>query len=204
VTRGGGGPSELVRAARRLVESVDSYERTASDLLAERLNSQRGVERALASVGKLAQLEATLQEDAQALMAAIAVLRDRQQSQAERAAARAIEVAERRESLETLLRGIAELAADVRALRTTFQRPGAGEPGSVEAEAPTDADATAPAPADLAAATRALSDRAHALALEARARDFPDLAAHGHALRDQLLALTQKAQALETKLVPPS
>lgn len=168
----------LVAAAEKLQAVLADYDRAAYALLRQKLDSRKNLAKAAELLTEVAHAEQTLSAEVGALIGAIAQERDRQQALSLQAQQRAQEVLARNEQLQPLIAAFHEIALAVGAL------------GESALAADQSVDALGP----LLEQVAALGDRARAFAEQAKAAGFDDLAAEGHALREQLLALQSNAQ----------
>jgi hypothetical protein len=184
-----GKKSELIDAARRLQEALSAYQDKAEEFGAMRLNTQKTIERAAETLTQIAALEQVMVTDLNGLVAAIGGLRDRQQQQAQLVEQRAGELVGRRQVLESLLGDLVGLTDDVKGVRQLLH--------AVEGEAGAGPDVVDVS--TVVARISALGDRARSFAELAKERDFPELAAQGHALGQQLDAVAGRAQHLQAR-----
>ena len=171
-------PHPLVAAAEKLVEVLADYDRSAHALLRQKLDSRKNLARAADLLTEVAQAEQTLSAEVGALVGAIAQARDKQQGLSQQAQARAKEVLARNEALQPLIASFHEIALAVGAL------------GESALAADQSVDALEP----LLEQVAALGERARVFAEKATEAGFEDMAAEGHALREQLLNLQKNAQ----------
>lgn len=185
----GDGPRQpsLLEVAERLDAVLQSYQRAAHGFLKLKLDSRRSVAKAADGLAQIQRIDEELSGQVGQLVAAIVRLREGQESTAEAVQRRALEVLERKGALEALLSRLELLAADVRALGGLM--PSEGQPGPDEL-------------ARVAQRVGELSDSALAFATEAQAVGFADLAAEGQALRQQLLAVKNRAARMERRPPP--
>jgi hypothetical protein len=177
-------PGPLVEAARRLEAALLEYQEAARHLVAHPLASRREVERAVGALTRIADLDQALAGHVSGLVGTITELRDRQQAQAEAVLARAGEIAARKQELDALTGRLARLGGEVgqvaELLEAVRQRQSAvGE---------------------LVDRIEGLIDAAAAFSADASGHGFADLAADGSGLRQQLLAVKNKAGLLRGKL----
>ncbi len=177
-------PRLLVDAAEKLDAALAAYQRAAHGFLKLKLDSRKNVARAAEGLAQIARADGELSAEVGRLVAAIAQLRDGQQSIAEAVQRRALEVLERKEALEGLLGRLEGLAAEVRELG-----------GSV----PDDREPTSEELARVGRRIGELSDSALAFATEAQTRGFDDLAAEGQGLRQQLLGVKNRTARIERR-----
>lgn len=163
--------SALVDAALAFDEALQAHARATELFVRASLGSVKHIERANELLGEIAAAEEMLRERGATLGAAVAAARDQQQREAESVIARLPQLRERNEQLQQLLQA--------------FQTLG-GEAGAINAAAPSTT------PAELAGAVAAMSDRAAALAVEARDQGFEELANQAHALHQKLAATARK------------
>lgn len=175
----------LVEAAERLEGSLAGYQRTVHELLRLSLDSRRGVERAADVLAQIAQLDQELAGQVTGLVGIIGTLRDRQQADADAVEKRAVEIAGRKALLDALLQRLVVLADGVKqvaALFETVRQAGGGE-----------------GLGDAIESIDTLAGASQSFATDAQASGFPDLAAEGQALRQQLLYVKNKVRLLDRK-----
>lgn len=168
----------LVEAAEKLAASLASYDRAAHALLKQKLDSRKNLAKAADLLSEVARAEEALSGEVGTLVAAIATARDLQQERSAEVQQHAQEVLARRDALEPLILAFQEIATAV------------GSLGELAREADQSVDQLGP----LLEQVAALGERARAFAQDAKERGFEDLAAEGHSLREQLLALQHNAQ----------
>jgi uncharacterized phage infection (PIP) family protein YhgE len=169
-------PSALVAAATSFDDELQTYTRLGELLLRAPLTTLKHVERANTTLEELAQSEQRLQEHAQLLIKAIAGAREVQEQLSKRVVDHAPALKARNARLHELLATLHELAAAVAALNQQVTTNGTAAHG------------------DVPEAVRGLSTRADALAADARASEFDELADQAHALGQRLRALATKLQ----------
>jgi hypothetical protein len=179
-------PSLLLDAAAKLDAALAAYQRAAHAFLKLKLDSRKNVGRAAESLAQIAHIDEELSAEVGRLVAAIAQVRDGQQQTAEAVQRRALEVLERRNALETLLARLEGLAGEVREM-------GGAMPDD-------DRSLTGAELARMGERIGELSESALAFATEAQALGFDDLAADGQALRQQLLAVKNRAARMERRM----
>lgn len=173
----------LLDAAAKLDAALNAYQRAAHGFLKLKLDSRKNVGRAAESLAQIARIDEELSAEVGRLVAAIAQARDGQQSTAEAVQQRALEVLERRNALEALLGRLETLAGEVRDM-------GSAMPDD-------DRDLTGAELDRMGQRIGELSESALAFATEAQALGFDDLAAEGQALRQQLLAVKNRATRMQ-------
>jgi hypothetical protein len=176
----------LIAAAEKLEASLAGYARATHDLLKVTLDSKKNVERAADALARVAALDEELASSVSGLVGIISAMRDRQQAEAESVQQKAVEIVQRKQVLDGLLEQLRGLAGEVRQV---------GE--MLDAVRKKDEGATLGQVLDRISQ---LIDQAHGFANEAQAKDFADLSADGHALRQQLLSVKNKAGLLKGKM----
>jgi len=190
-----GGP--LVTAAEAFEESLQRFAALAETLRKGSVDSQRGLERAGETLQAVADCEQQLQDDAQGLMAALALVRTAQQQQAEAISARAEEIRARTEIYAELMRRFEALGQDAAGLNATAQELAAR--GQTADEMVRD-QALAAGLDDLQGRMAAAGAAAEALTADARSADFDDLWRKVDSLRQQILATRNKLGLLREAL----
>jgi hypothetical protein len=163
--------SALIEAARAFDEALDAHGRAAELFVRSSLSTTKQLERANELLGEIAAAEELLRERGAALGAAVSAARDRQEQAAGEVVARLPYLKERNLQLQSLLQTFQVLGVDAVELNTSA-------PGST--------------PAELAARVTAMSERAAALAADARTSGFEELANQAHALHQRLAATARK------------
>jgi hypothetical protein len=174
----------LLEAAAKLDAALDAYQRAAHGFLKLKLDSRRNVGKAAELLGQIAGIDDELSAEVGRLVAAIAQARDAQQTTAEAVQQRALEVLERRNALEGLLARLELLAGQVRELGVAM---------------PDGRDPTVAELGQMGERIGQLSESALAFATEAQTVGFDDLAAEGQGLRQQLLAVKNRAERMERR-----
>jgi hypothetical protein len=162
----------LVAAAERLDDAMSAYDRTAHGFLRQKLDSRKNLAKAAEAMNEVLRHEEKLSSEVGALIGAITHARDQQQHKAKEVHTRALEVLRRTEQVEPLLVQYQALAQAVSDLVDRAANLG----GAAGLDA-------------ILEAVEELGGRARAFATEAQSQEFGDLAAEGHALREQLLAI---------------
>lgn len=174
----------LIEAAEALEAALEAYQRAAHGFLKLRLDSRKSVAKAGEGLATIARIDDDLSGRVGQLVAAVATLRDAQQTTAEKIQQHAQEVLVRKQALEELLGRLESLADEVRDLGGSMPDDGAlttdGLGGVIER-------------------VGQVSDSALAFATDAQARGFDDLAAEGQALRQQLLAVKNRTARMERR-----
>jgi chromosome segregation ATPase len=173
----------LLEAAAKLDAVLAAYQRAAHGFLKLKLDSRKNVGKAAELLAQISRIDEELSAEVGRLVAAISQARDGQQTTAEAVQQRALEVLERKNALEGLLARLEGLAAEVRDV-------GAAMP---------DRDPTVDELGRMGERIGELSESALAFATEAQAVGFDDLAAEGQALRQQLLAVKNRAARMERR-----
>ena len=176
--------SELISAATSLDAELTRFEETTVGFRKLTLNSQKNLERATKVLSDLAEIEASLGAQVQALVTAIASVRDRQMAQVEVVRSKAEEINARTVEFQALLEQFKVLGVDASGLNDTLQ-------ASVTAGAPL---------VDLQTAMGELTAKAQGLAELAKSQDFEDLARQADGLRQQILAARSKLRHLDPGL----
>jgi hypothetical protein len=174
----------LLEAAAKLDAALDAYQRAAHGFLKLKLDSRRNVGKAAELLGQIASIDDELSAEVGRLVSAIAQARDAQQTTAEAVQQRALEVLERRNALEGLLARLELLAGQVRELGVAM---------------PDGRDPTVAELGQMGERIGELSESALAFATEAQTVGFDDLAAEGQGLRQQLLAVKNRAERMERR-----
>jgi len=162
------------------------------------LDSQRNLERAAETLKAVAACEEEMQAHAQALMAALGNARDAQQTQAEAARVRALEIQARTEELARLMRGFEAIGKDAAALNASAQQLAARK--RTPDEMVKDGELLAGLDELQERMTKVL-EGAEQLAQDARSADFDDLSRKVDSLRQQILAARNKIGLLKEALV---
>ncbi|HWM87531.1 MAG TPA: hypothetical protein VNO33_16875 [Kofleriaceae bacterium] len=174
----------LLDAAEKLDAALSAYQRAAHGFLKLRLDSRKNVAKAAEGLAQIARIDEELSTEVGRLVAAIAQMRDVQQSTAEAVQQRAIEMLERKTALESLLARLEQLGSEVR---------------EVGGAMPSDRDLTLEELGAMGHRIGELSESALAFATEAQAVGFDDLAAEGQVLRQQLLSVKNRAARMERR-----
>lgn len=165
--------SALIAAALAFDEALDAHGRAAELFVRTPLATTRQLERANELLDEIAAAEEQLRVRGAALGAAVTEARDRQEKDASAVVARLPYLKERNLQLQALLQTFQVLGADAVELNSS---------------------AAGASPADLAARVTAMSERAAALAGDARVNGFEELANQAHALHQRLAATARKLQ----------
>jgi DNA repair exonuclease SbcCD ATPase subunit len=182
---------DLATAAEALETELRRYAELATSLQASRLASEKDLRRAAQALNELRTSDARLGELVQALVAAVASARDRQQSQADAVRARTVEIARRSETLTSLLSRFEALGKDAAEVNRLVQQSASG-----------DSEANGPGHAGLQEADARLgrlADDARAIEQAAQAEEFMELARRAESTRTQLLS----ARNALRRLAPP-
>ncbi len=168
--------SELINAAVSLDSQLVRFEEGTASFRKLALNSQKNLERATRMLNELADVEATLGQQVQVLVTAIAHVRDRQMAQVDVVRAKAEEINRRAKAFQALLDQFQGLGVGAAALNDKLQASSAaGAPG-----------------VDLHLEMGELAAKAQGLAEIAKGEDFEDLARQADGLRQQILAARSK------------
>jgi hypothetical protein len=193
-------PSEspLVAAAQAFDATLGRFAALSDGLRKGTLDSQRNLERAAEALKEVAGCEEELQAHAQALMAALGIARDAQQTQAEAIRVRALEIQARSEELARLMRGFEAIGKDAAALNASAQQLAARK--RTPDEMVKDGELLAGLD-ELQERMTAVLAAGEKLAADARGADFEDLARRVDSLRQQILAARNKISLLKEALV---
>lgn len=176
--------SELISAATSLDTELTRFEETTVGFRKLTLNSQKNLERATKVLSDLAEIEASLGAQVQALVTAIASVRDRQMAQVEGVRAKADEINARTLVFQGLLDQFKGLGAGANGLNEKLQASTSGQMPLL----------------DLYAEMGELAAKAQGLAEIAKGKDFEDLARQADGLRQQILSARAKLHHLEPTL----
>jgi len=193
-----GSDSPLVASAEAFDATLKRFAALSDGLRKGGLDSQRNLERAAEALKQVAGCEEELQANAQALMAALGIARDAQQTQAEMVRVRALEIQARGEELARLMRGFEAIGQDAAALNASAQQLASRKrtPDEMVKDGA------------LLAGLDELQERmsgvlvsGEKLAADARAADFEDLSRKVDSLRQQILAARNKIGLLKEAIV---
>lgn len=179
-------PSALAEAAAAFDAELANYARLGRLFLDTPLSSVKHLERSNQTLGEIAACEGRLQAAGQALVAALAGARQRQEQLARDVVAHVPAVQARMKRLQELMSQLGDLATEVSGLNQAIARR--GENGDTR-QPPTADEAR-----DVSSTILALSERAEALATAARETELEELHAQAHALHQRLLAIGKKLQ----------
>jgi hypothetical protein len=188
----------LVQAAEAFSGTLQRFGALADGLRKGALDSQRNLERAAETLTEVARCEEELQAHAQALMSALAMARDTQQTQADAIRTRALEIQARTEAYATLMRGFEALGKDAAALNASAQALGARKR---TAEEMVKDGALLAGLDELQERMTAVATSAEKLTADARDADFDDLSRKVDSLRQQILAARNRIALLKETLV---
>jgi uncharacterized coiled-coil DUF342 family protein len=177
---------EIEAELRRLEDLAGAVKRAP-------LRSQKDVERAAGMVGQVTDHRVRFGAQLQALMAALAVARDRHEAAEQAIQRRAVEIQERAAEMTALLERLAELgqeATEIGALARSIGAPGQ--------EAPAE-DVVAEVQA-IRERTGSLVARADALLKDAQAADLIEVARQADSLRQTVAAAHNKIAQLQRSL----
>lgn len=177
---------------RRFGALVESAGRAA-------LDSGEGLARAAATLQKVAACEEEMQHRAQALSAALTGAREAQETHAQAISARALEVQKRTEDYASLLGRLEGVGNDATDLNAVAQRLAAAN--KIDRQSPP--ETISPLLSELGeldARMEGVAAAAQALAGDARAARFDDLARKTDALKQQLLAARNRVGLLKEAL----
>lgn len=190
--------SPLVEAAEAFSTTLQRFGSLADGLRKGGLDSQRSLERSAELLTEVARCEEELQAHAQALMAALGMARDTQQTQADVIRTRALEIQARTEKYAALMRGFEALGKDAAALNTSAQ----GLAGQKRTAQEMVKDGALLAGLDeLQERMTAVAGSAEKLTADARDADFDDLSRKVDSLRQQILAARNRIALLKETLV---
>jgi len=193
-----GADSPLVASAEAFDATLKRFAALSDGLRKGALDSQRNLERAAEALKQVAGCEEELQANAQALMAALGIARDAQQTQAELVRVRALEIQARGEELARLMRGFEAIGQDAAALNTSAQQLASRKRTPDEMVK----DGALLAGLDeLRERMTGVLAAGEKLAADARAVDFEDLARKVDSLRQQILAARNKIVLLKEAIV---
>jgi hypothetical protein len=191
--------SPLVEAARAFDETLGRFGALADAVARAPLDSSDGLARAAAALQRVAACEEEIQQRAQALSAALTGARQTQEARAQEIGARALEVQRRGEAYAALLQRFEGLGRDAADLNITAQKLAAAN--KIDRQMPPEAIAPLLAQlAELGTRMEAVAVAAEALAGDARAARFDDVAGKTDALRQQLLAARNRVGLLAEAL----
>jgi hypothetical protein len=188
----------LVGAAEAFSTTLERFGALTDSLRKGELDSQRGLERAAETLTEVARCEEELQAHAQALMAALGMARDTQQSQADAVRTRALDIQARTEQYAGLMRGFEALGKDAAALNASAQ--GLGARKRTAEEMVKDGELLAGLD-DLQERMTAVAGSAEKLTGDARGADFEDIARKADSLRQQILAARNRIALLKETIV---
>jgi hypothetical protein len=190
--------SPLIASAEAFDATLQRFAALSDGLRKGALDSQRNLERAAEALKQVAGCEEELQANAQALMSALGIARDAQQTQAELVRVRALEIQARGEELTRLMRGFEAIGQDAAALNASAQQLASRKrtPDEMVKDGA------------LLAGLDELQERmsgvlaaGEKLAADARAADFEDLSRKVDSLRQQILAARNKIGLLKEAIV---
>jgi hypothetical protein len=191
--------SPLVEAAQAFDEALRQFGALAESVGRAALDSSEGLARAAGALQKVAACEEEMQQRAQALSAALAAARQAQETHAREIGTRALEVQARGEAYGALLQRLDGLGRDAVDLNTAAQKLAAGN--KIDRQMPPETISPMLSQlAELAERMEGVALAAEALAGDARAADFDDLARKTDALRQQLLSARNRVGLLREAL----
>ena len=193
--------SPLVEAAQAFSETLNRFGALANGLRKGELDSQRNLERAAQTLTEVARCEEELQAHAQALMAALGMARDTQQTQADAIRTRALEIQARTEQYAGLMRGFEALGKDAAALNASAQ--GLGARKRTAEEMVKDGELLAGLD-DLQERMTAVAGSAEKLGADAREANFEDISSKVDSLRQQILAARNRIALLKETIMRAS
>lgn len=183
-------PSALVDAAAAFDTELAAYARLGKLFIETPLASVKHLERANQTLGEIATCEERLQAAGQALVAALAGARERQEQLAKEVIAHVPVVQARNQRLQQLMGELGALASEVSTLNQTISHR--SENGDVS-QPPTADEAR-----DVSSTILSLSERAEQLANLAREAELEELHTQAHALHQRLQAIGKKLQQAGT------
>ncbi len=189
--------SELMEAATALDAALKRFQELTESLEHASLNSQKGLERAAQVLTEVTDVDQQLSDHVRLLVSAINVVRERQQAQADRVHARALELQKRTETYGDLLKryeALGKVAGELNGLiQQLAARPAPPPPADPSGE--------------LVASLQELHDPlekvvggAQELHEAANSTGFGDLARQADSLRQQLLAARNRLNLLHKSL----
>ncbi len=179
-------PSALAEAVAAFDGELATYARLGKLFLETPLSSVKHLERANQTLAEIAACEERLQAAGQALVAALAGARQRQEELAKDVVAHVPAVQARNQRLQQLMGELSALAGEVSGLNQNISRR--TENGDTT-QPPTTEDAR-----DVSSTILALSDRAEQLARAAREAELEELHTQAHSLHQRLQAVGKKLQ----------
>lgn len=182
-------PSQLSLAAEALEEELRRFERAAETIRSVSLDSGRNLEKAGKALKTVADLDGRLGEHVQALVQAVAAVRDRQQAQAEAIHARALELQQRTLAYQALLNRYEEVGKAAGALNVDVQQFAADREAATTESAKT---ALHPRLEQLQQRMGELAAQAEGLSADSDQQEFSDIARQADSLRQQLLSAKNK------------
>lgn len=191
--------SPLLEAARAFDETLAEFAALVESAGRAALDSSEGLARAAGALQKVAACEEEMQQRAQALSAALAAARHAQEAHAREIATRAREVEERGQAYAALLQRLDDLGRDAADLNTATQKLAAGN--KIDRQTPPEVLSPMLSQlAELAERMEGVAAAAEALAGDARAAHFDELARKTDALRQQLLSARNRVGLLREAL----
>ena len=191
--------SPLVEAAGAFDETLRRFGALVESAGRAALDSGEGLARAAATLQKVAACEEEMQHRAQALSAALTAAREAQETHAQAISARALEVQKRTEDYASLLGRLEGVGNDATDLNAVAQRLAAAN--KIDRQSPP--ETISPLLSELGeldARMEGVAAAAQALAGDARAARFDDLARKTDALKQQLLAARNRVGLLKEAL----
>lgn len=188
-----------MEAARAFDETLARFAALSQSVGRAALDSSEGLARAAGALQKVVACEEEMQQRAQALSAALAAARQAQEAHALEIASRAREVEERGQAYAALLQRLDELGRDAVDLNTATQNLA----GANKIDRQTPPEVLSPLLsqlAELAERMDRVAAAAEALASDARAVHFDELARKTDTLRQQLLSARNRLGLLKEAL----
>src|SRR4051794_20986877 len=188
--------SDLITAVTAFDDELDRFAKLTDAARKAPLNSQKNLQRAARVFQEIGEAEQALADRGQALVAALASARGRQEAQAGSIEERAKEFGARTEVAAKLLGEYAELGQDTARLSTQMQELAAN---NSEVLSTTEISVGF---RSMAKELAGVTERAQALTQRSREADFEDIARQVDSLRQQTAALHDKLLSLEIQIRP--
>jgi hypothetical protein len=190
-------PSELMEAASALDAELQRFEELTESLEGSPFNSQKGLEKAAHVLTEVTEVDERLGLRVRALVNAISVVRERQQGQAERVQARALELQQRTETYGDLLKryeALGKVAGELNGLMQQLaNRPPPTQPADPSGELVASLQQLHEPLEKVVGGAQELHDAA-------TTTGFGDLARQADSLRQQLLAARNRLNLLHKSL----
>ncbi len=186
-----GNKSELVQAAESLDAELQQFERSVSEVARTPLDSRKNIARAAEILKDVVSSDERLRERVATLVNAVSAARERQQVQAEKVHARAMELQGRTEVLSGLLQRYDELGAAAsqvtQRLQAFLTAAREGKSGEISLD-------------EVKQVVSGIAERVQGLAKDAGSAEFGDIAKEAETVRQQLLSGMNKVELLQKKL----